>query len=375
MAAATEQLSPPARLNGAWLFSAKTDAFAFVAPFVFAVVLLALGRAFGVRSTPPWGFLLCVVMVDVAHVHGTLFRVYLDRAEVMRRPRLYLATPPIAYALGVAVHLYGGALWFWRVLAYVAVWHFVRQQIGWVALYRARAGEMRDPDRKIDAWLDPAATYAAAIYPLLVWHTHLPRKFYWFVRGDFLPGMPGFVANVARPVWLALLVLFVARQLHLAATRRGVNVGKVIVVLTTYLLWWLGIVAMDEDWAFTVTNVLPHGIPYVVLIAAYSRRRYADREAPHAPFASMLVRSGFVLAYGFLVVLALMEEGLWDRLVWHDHEAIFGEGNVLSAELLAFLVPLLALPQAVHYFLDGQIWKRTKNPNLGRYLAPVPKNP
>jgi len=380
MAAATEQVpstlasARPERFHKAWLFSARTDAFAFVAPFVFAITLLALGKVLGVKSTPPWGFLLCVVMVDVAHVHGTLFRVYLDRAEVMRRPVLYLGAPPLAYALGVALHLYGGGLWFWRVLAYVAVWHFVRQQIGWVALYRARAGETRDPERRLDAWLDPIATYAAALYPLLMWHTHLPRKFSWFVRGDFLPGMPVFVATVARPLWLATLVVFVARQAQLAITRRGVNTGKVVVILTTYLLWWLGIVAMDQDWAFTVTNVLPHGIPYVVLIAAYSRRRYGDPEAPRASFATYLVRSGFVLAYGFLVALALVEEGFWDRLVWHDHEAIFGEGPLLSARALAFLVPLLALPQAVHYFLDGRVWKRAENPDLGRYLGQVPKN-
>lgn len=366
MAAATHE---GARFKTAWLFSPRTDAFAFVAPFVFALSLLALGRMLGIRSTPPWGFLLCVVMVDVAHVHGTLFRVYLDRAEVMRRPRLYLGTPVLAYTAGVLVHWYGGAIWFWRVLAYVAVYHFVRQQIGWVDLYRSRAGEHRDPDRRLDAFLDPAAVYAAAGYPLLVWHTHLPRKFTWFVRGDFLPGMPEFVANVARPLWIALFVAFVARQAHLALTRRGVNVGKVIVVLTTFVLWWLGIVAMDQDWAFTVTNVLPHGIPYVVLIAAYSRRRYTDPAAPRASFASALVRSGFILGYGFLVALALFEEGLWDRYVWHDHEGIFGEGALLGPKALAFLVPLLALPQAVHYWLDGRVWKRAENPDLGRYLA------
>ncbi|MBI2395043.1 MAG: hypothetical protein HYV09_36065 [Deltaproteobacteria bacterium] len=360
--------SRPPRFKTAWLFSAKVDAFAFVGPFVFALALLGTGRALGLRSTPAWGFLLCVVMVDVAHVHGTLFRVYLDRAEVMRRKALYLGTPVVAYALGVAVHQLGGSLTFWRVLAYVAVWHFVRQQIGWVALYRAKAGERGDPSRRIDAWLDPAATYAATIYPLLVWHTHLPRKFAWFVRGDFLPGMPGLVERVARPLWLAILVVFVLRQLQLGVARRGVNVGKVVVILTTYLLWWLGIVAVDEDWAFTVTNVLPHGIPYVVLIAAYSRRRYADPDAPPAPIAQVLVRGGFVLAYGALVALALFEEGLWDRFVWHDHETIFGDGDVLSDRALGWLVPLLALPQAVHYTLDGQIWKGAKNPNLRRYL-------
>ncbi|MGZ3476685.1 MAG: hypothetical protein ACXWUG_22920, partial [Polyangiales bacterium] len=66
---------------------------------------------------------------------------------------------------------------------------------------------------------------------------------------------------------------------------------------------------------------------------------------------------------------ALIEEGLWDRFVWHDHEHLFGEGELLSPRALAFLVPLLALPQAVHYALDGVIWRRAQNPALGRYLS------
>jgi hypothetical protein len=350
----------------AWLFGPRLDLFAFVFPFVLAIALLVAGRAAGLKSTPAWGFLLCVVLVDVAHVHSTAFRVYLDPVELRRRPFLYFGTPLAAYGIGAAIHHYGGALMFWRVLAYIAVWHFIRQQVGWVALYRGRFGERTDPDRKLDAWLDPAAVYIAAIYPLIHWHTRLPRRFNWFTAGDFVPGLAKPMANIGQAVWAALLLAFMARQVHLAATRRGVNVGKVIVVMTTFTLWWLGIVAINEDWAFTVTNVLPHGIPYVVLIAAYSRKRYAGNDAPRIGRA--LLRFGFVLAFGLLATIALLEEGLWDFFVWHDHEQLFGEGRVLTSRALGWLVPLLALPQAVHYVLDGEIWKRGKNPDLARYL-------
>lgn len=367
MAAAAERADTrPSVFRAAWLFGPRADLFAFVFPFLLALGLLLAGKATGLKSTPAWGFLLCVVLVDVAHVHSTAFRVYLDPVELKRRPLLYFGTPVVAYAAGALVHHYGGALMFWRVLAYVAVWHFVRQQVGWVALYRARFGERNDPDRKLDAWLDPAATYAAALYPLFVWHTRLPRRFSWFMPGDFIPGLPKFVASVAHPIWRALLVLFVLRQLQLAATRRSINLGKVIVVTTTFILWWVGIVAINEDWAFTVTNVLPHGIPYVVLIATYANKRYEGESAPR--LGKLLLRFGFVAAFALIAGVALVEEGLWDFYVWHDHETVFGEGRVLSAKALSFLVPLLALPQAVHYVLDGQIWKRAKNPDLARYL-------
>ncbi|MGZ3451087.1 MAG: hypothetical protein ACXVEF_15895 [Polyangiales bacterium] len=361
MASRSTSAAPVVRAT--WLFGARADLFAFGFPVVFALALLAIGHAVGLRSTPPWAFLLCVVMVDVAHVHATAFRVYLDRVELRRRPLLYFGTPLLAYGVGVAIHLHGGAILFWRLLAYVAVFHFMRQQWGWVAMYRARAKETSD------ATLDWLAVHVAALYPLLVWHARLPRRFAWFVKGDFVPGVvPAFIVELARPIWLAILFAFALRQLHLVATKRAVNLGKCLVVFSTFFLWWLGIVALDSDWAFTVTNVLPHGIPYFVLIAAYSRRRYEKGE-PKAQLASFLLRGGLFVAYGLLVAVALIEEGLWDRFVWHDHEHLFGEGELLSPRALAFLVPLLALPQAVHYALDGVIWRRAQNPALGRYLS------
>ena len=74
---------------------------------------------------------------------STAYRVYLDPAEMRRRRGLYLAIPLLAYVAGVLAYSLGPAL-FWRVLAYVAVIHFVRQQYGWLALYRRRGLEGLD---------------------------------------------------------------------------------------------------------------------------------------------------------------------------------------------------------------------------------------
>jgi len=67
---------------------------------------------------------------------------------------------------------------------------------------------------------------------------------------------------------------------------------------------------------------------------------------------------------------AFLEETLWDRWVWHDRAWLFGESDDLGDLALTLLVPLLALPQALHYALDGFIWKvrREKNPALAAEL-------
>ncbi len=65
---------------------------------------------------------------------------------------------------------------------------------------------------------------------------------------------------------------------------------------------------------------------------------------------------------GLIAGFAYLEEGLWDGLVWREHGAVFGWFQALPdvsrAAWLAWLVPLLALPQSTHYVLDGFIWRR-----------------
>ncbi len=75
--------------------------------------------------------------------------------------------------------------------------------------------------------------------------------------------------------------------------------------------------------------------------------------------------------YGLLVVLAVTEEALWDRLVWHDRAELFGSGTLeLSTFATAFVVSLLTVPQATHYVLDRFIWMAgPDNPKLAQQLG------
>lgn len=317
--------------------------------------LLALGLtglgAWGGRLDDPMPlglWLTLLVAVDVAHVHATWLRTYWDPGELRLHPWRYALLPLAAWALGACLHALG-AMVFWRTLAYIAVWHFIRQQVGWVALYQRLEPGLTPLDRR----LDRTTTYAATLWPLLWWHGHLPRRFSWFITGDFAGPVTQSLAKAALPIYLALLGAFLARQVWRWLREDFLPVGKTLVVVTTALSWWLGIVALDSDWAFTALNVLPHGLPYLVLIW----RRSAE-EPERGGAAGALLRAGPAVFLLLLMALAFGEEWLWDLGIWHDHPALFGEGWEFGPRAQALLVPLLALPQAVHYLLDGMIWKR-----------------
>src|SRR5207244_3143107 len=129
------------------------------------------------------------------------WRVYADSDEFRRRPGLYLAIPAAAYAAGVVAHSVSPLL-FWRLLAYAAVFHFVRQQYGWVALYRRKNGE---EDGRL---LDTVTIYAASVAPLVYWHASPTRRFHWFLAGDFVTGLPPALGPAALAVSAICLVVY-----------------------------------------------------------------------------------------------------------------------------------------------------------------------
>ncbi len=346
-----------------WLFSPRLDLAVFLLPALVALAVVALAPALDLpRETPDSAWIVLVLMVDVAHVWSTAFVTYLDPVELRRRPRLYAAVPLAGYAAGVTLHAAGGAALFWRVLAYVAVFHFVRQQYGWVALYRARNDE-RD---RAGAIIDGAAIYAATLYPLLWWHAAPERSFAWFRPGDFATGVPELVASIGGALYVAILVAYVARAVVQARTRAP-SWGKHLVVATTVACWYTGIVATDGDLTFTVTNVLIHGVPYAALVFVYGRAiAQADPATAAGPGARLLARGVFVFA-ATLWAVAYLEELLWDRAIWHDRPHLFG-GDLGLDDAHTFLVPLLAVPQLTHYVLDGFLWRRGQNPRLALWF-------
>lgn len=336
-----------------WLFSPLIDVLAFAGTALVSFALAQALPSLGVGAdTPPWAFLIFVVFIDVAHVWSTLFRVYLDREERARRPLLYAAAPLLAYGLGVAAHAQSAEL-FWRVLAYVAAWHFIRQQVGWMVLYGRRA---RSSERELT--FDRAAIFAATLGPVVWWHARLPRPFWWFREGDFIGGLPEWVGTLTLGVHFVVLLGWVLQAL----VWRRFHAGKALLLFATWLSWFGGIVLAESDLSFTVMNVALHGVPYLVLLHRYARGR--DAEGGYEKF-SWLLRFGVP---GFLMLLwslAFIEELLWDRLVWHDNPMLFGAGSTeLEGVVLALLVPLLSLPQTTHYVLDGFIWRTKEDPRL-----------
>lgn len=337
-----------------WLFSREIDLTVFLGSAVLSLVLLVVGAQIGVLNgdSPEWTWVTGVLLIDVAHVWSTSFRVYFDKEELKRRLWLYLLVPIFGYGIGVALYS-EGELVFWKVLAVIAVFHFVRQQYGWVALYRRKLGETS----RATWWIDAVAVYLASVYPLAFWMTSLPRNFEWFVQNDFVP-LPVIVETVLFPVYVVALTAYFAKSFYQYFANGFLNIGKDIVVATTAICWYVGIVYFNSDYAFTVTNVIIHGVPYFALIYVYAKMK---RETAGPVYRTL--SSNWLVFLATLWALAYVEELFWHRGVWHDKQWLFG-GDWDWGKLKMWLVPLLALPQLTHYVLDGFIWRRGSHPEF-----------
>src|SRR4051794_11792546 len=337
-----------------WLFSRSLDLTVFLGSAILSLLLLAIGWRVGVLNgeSPDWTWISAVLFIDVAHVWSTSFRVYFDKAEFKRRFWLYAFIPVAGYVLSVALYS-EGSLTFWKVLALMAVFHFVRQQYGWVNLYRRKAGETS----RVTWWIDATAVYLASVYPLAFWMTSLPRNFDWFVQNDFI-AIPVIVERVLFPIYLVSLTAYFTKSFVLYIRSGFLNIGKDIVVATTAICWYVGIVVFNSDYAFTVTNVIIHGVPYFALIYVYARWRREKTGKVYRTFSSH-----WLVFLATLWAIAYVEELFWDRGVWHEHQWLFGTSWEIG-DLKMYLVPLLALPQLTHYVLDGFIWRRKNNPDF-----------
>lgn len=350
------------------IVSPRADFAWFVAPGIAA---LAVALGLGLLDAQPDGaetlglWIVGVLLVDVAHVYASLYRTYLDPvARRLHRP-LLIATPAAVAVVGVVLHLQSAIL-FWSVLAYVAIFHFIKQHIGFAMLY-VRGGRESAGDRR----LVHMALWAGTLAPVVWWHSQLPRRFAWFTPDDLITGLPAWLGTAALLVTVPLWVAFVRRRIQL--WRAGSPNWMVVwLTLVPAANWYLGIVVFNDDRIFTITNVFLHGVPYFALVwVAGGRACVTENLQRMTGRSTHTVVSVGLAFYAVLLFAAVSEEALWDHLVWHEHSMLFGDiGLRLGPTGVAILSALLTVPQATHYVLDRFIWRAgPTNPALAGQLG------
>jgi hypothetical protein len=337
-----------------WISKPVTEFwFILMPPFISLLVIALFPHFFqDNKDMPDASWVILILLVDVAHVYSTLYRTYFDRSVFSQQRKLLIAIPFICFIAGVLLYSMS-ALWFWRILAYIAVFHFVRQQYGFMRIYS------RKETGRFSKQTDKLTIYYATLYPLLYWHLSPGRNFNWFVQGDFFSFRADVLLKMLTIVYLLVLLLFIVKETMISFQQKAVNLPKLGIIAGTILSWYFGIVYFNGDMAFTLLNVVSHGIPYMALVWLHGHKK--KQSYNNNPVLRMVFSSyGILIFLGIIFLLAFLEEGLWDAMVWKEHRRVFSLFSFrisFTESLLSIIVPLLAVPQLTHYIIDGYIWK------------------
>lgn len=348
-------------LKQPWIGKPSTDIiFILLPPFVCLLIIALFPALFqNEKGIPDAGWVILILLIDVAHVYSTLYRTYFDPAAFKKQRTILLVIPFIGFIAGVMLYSISPLL-FWRLLAYVAVFHFIRQQYGFMRIY-----SRKEKKEKITSVIDTITIYYATLYPILYWHLEGPRNFNWFIENDFLYLQSSGLLKIFTVLYILVISFYIVKEIIILAKYRFINIPKFLIITGTLISWYFGIVYYNGDMSFTLLNVVSHGIPYMALIWIYGRKNYAQTGKGSQFLRILFGRYGISIFLGLLFLFAFIEEGLWDIGVWQEHKNIFGLNSSFSLSIpdtaFAFIVPLLALPQVTHYILDGFIWKIRKD--------------
>ena len=354
---------------GGWIVSQRFDLALVLIPLGLALLSLpSLGEA--ATAIPLWAFLFLIVAFDVAHVWSTIYISYLDPDTMRRRRWLLLLPLPLSFLVAFRLHLHSPSL-YWTLLAYVAIYHFIKQQYGFIALYKARAGERSSFDYNLDRW----TLWTGALGPVLIWHASPSRNFDWFNAGE------SFIARI-DPVFRADIVvlmgvvgaLYVGRQAQLWLSKGQFNAGKNLWMVASWMSWSVGLSVSHHPLVSAAFINLMHGIPFIALVWYRCQRKYETKaEGGSRLIRWLVIKRRWLLFYLLVLAPALLEETLWDGLVWQVHLPELSDLALprLSSWWLSFWVALLSVPQIVHYFLDAWLWKLDgSNPELNAAVFP-----
>jgi hypothetical protein len=333
-----------------WIHKAKTDILFILSPSFVVVALVFLFQKQLHQIEENYSFytwLFLIVFIDVAHVYATLFKTYFVASEFQKRKKLLIGLPILCFLIGMFLFSFGSGV-FWSVLAYIAVFHFIRQQYGFMRLYARN-------ESKNWAWIDNLIIYTATGYPMLYWFLSAPKKFNWFVENEFLHFQNPFLITVLSWIYGLILLFYIIRTCYSFLKTNTFNIPKNAIIVGTFMSWFFGIVYFNNDLVFTLLNVVSHGIPYIALVylKEIDNRPTAELNWLHyfKHFKGLLF---FLL---ILIFIAFSEEYLWEILVWNEQFS----GTTKDFSSWYFLVvPLLTVPQFTHYLLDGFIWKNNK---------------
>jgi hypothetical protein len=367
-----------AQQRSPWIAGPRFDLVWFFGGAALALAVFALAVAFRASIVAiAW---IWVLAFDGPHMMALYTRTYLDReAWRTRRPLLLgaLALYLVGPAFLVATTMARDDRFFLAFLAFASTYgyyHVVRQHYGFVALYRARSGEVVTGST---FWLDKATLYLGLWLPWL--HFLVAHPIGRALVGSPLATSPregGFAAFLVA-AWAAVVLAYAALTLGRGRSG-GLKAPYLLVAVGVHgLLYFVAsrfepvyAMAKTVDQQLLLMSVMGgmfHSAQYVGIVWLHNARTYGKSGGDHG----LAARASASL--GRYLVVCLAFSALY--LVLAAATAVYPAITLFEgARLGPFPVSRLALClfwgiALQHYVIDQRIWRIKKDAGLRDKLA------
>lgn len=370
-------------LSPKWIVSPKFDLAWFFGGALASLSVLAL--YFAAHVPIVLLFWVWLLGFDGPHIGAAFTRTYFDREEWRKRPRMLLvsllsfAVGPVFLALNLVTGSQDPFLLYLGLATFYGYYHVVRQHYGFLALYKAKNGDLGPTDLRIDRWALYSGCWAPYVYFLL---THPKAR----VLIRLSPGSPQALWEKALilltlAIWGAALLVFVVRQL--VRPRVAPRLPQTTYLLVTTLLYSLVYFFVaryepvyaasrgpDQDFLLlSVVVVVFHNIQYLGLVWFHNRNRYGEGTG-YGPaerinrsvgryLATCLGFSGivyllFAASTGVFPYLHFGLETRWGPITFNQVGLCLWWGLAIN-----------------HYYLDQKIWRIRGDASLKKNLGLV----
>ena len=337
------------------VFGPDMDRMIFVWPIVAAAAISLVSELLDSDAMPHWIYATSVVIFDVGHVGTTLLLVH--SAYSSRPNSLFWQLPVVLFAF-LLLSCFWSLPFTWVLLGYVTMVHYMQQQLRLLTL------------------CDGTATHrffaiVGALFPVIIWHTDQDRGFDWFFRDDPLPFvLPEVMYPIALTLWILCGLVFVAKCV---VSEDGMLCMKNVTVACGWVSWGVGVLHPSFRVSMLFLTI-PHALPCYT-VSYYVLKNKWEASPPRtdaARFSAMLAGSP-VLYLLFFMVLAAVEEFLWEALIYREWSTHIFPHHESSALTHALFTAVLMVPQVSHIAFDFLIWNEAYHPRV-RVLVAAPRD-
>lgn len=335
-----------------WLVSPRYDLCFFVGSCALTFAFYGLYRGvhhlgFFLRGDSVLiTYFLFTALFDHPHIFQTFSRTHYDRREFDRRRGLYTWGLAVFVTAGFVVLALGYEAELIVLAAVYGTWHIIRQHAGLLKAYKILNRDLEP----LDNWLDGLLFYTGMFACLFNDYTDLrgPVVIYRDLQTHF-PSLPPHLSETLWGLFLALLVLFGARQTWRVAEGKPINLPKLLLLAAALSTHYFVFFATATP--FLVAEALEtvyHDVQYQGWIMHYQRRRFPEVKRVAAKWFAVAMLYGLVV--GVIEVYGLVQRG-W--AMW-------------------LFVPF-TMVVIFHYYVDGLVWRFREYPDLRALLFTGPQ--